>query len=752
MSRSHRALLYCWLGIALAVVTVALVRLSTGPTVEWRVVASAETPIGSYQRHRPFLFGIEIRGSDRVVIGAQERFERPPDIEQWRRIELLTRVCAPACDRLRTSGLDDPHPFVLLDAEGDIRLRVEGILPADPDADAAAPRALGLRDRLPWLNDSAPLEIACDIELEIDERDGSVRWARDARHRAVSGQAWIFDPNPVVTSGDGGLRDGADTRMYRRWVETPDLDGSGRLRGSRVDVETLWPPRAEEASLTFAYEPEDARFEQAMAYAHGDRALLRAESLGFGGLFRHPVRMKVHATALDNSWYSRSDRSVSFGDGGVDDAEDADIIVHEMGHVLHDALVPGFGGGDTQAISEGFSDFWAASISGDPCIGEWDATAYAPPCLRRTDDDVQYPESMSGRPHADGRIWSALCWDLRALLGAANAERLALAAFLEQGSATRYPEAGEGLLRAARALGLIAEEPAIRELLAARGLSDRDLHFSVAAGSTRALVLHAPSRLFDRAVTALRVESDGGWTFTGRTSTGELDSLRFCPAEFLSALPSETQLDVDVRSDGRKLTIESNAHTPEGATHRTSIEWSVEEGSLCWRYLQLPETPNLTRFALQRPKQPETEFDLGALDLGHEIEFWAGRSPLENREQLIGARFRIAGSSENLRLSRIGDAFATDAPLALAAAPSPFQVRTELSLLTPEGGSAHVRVFDVAGRVVRDIGNIGMLGPGITTLSWDGRDEAGRNARAGLYVVRAEAGSRSTSVRIWKLR
>ena len=124
------------------------------------------------------------------------------------------------------------------------------------------------------------------------------------------------------------------------------------------------------------------------------------------------------------------------GDGGVDDAEDADVTVHELGHATQDAQVPGLGpGGDTEqrAMGEGFGDFLAAYIylqDGDPtyqaarrfCVAEWDATSYnafsgpddGSGCLRWVDGTNESNGSdigtYGGTPieeHDDGRFWSA---------------------------------------------------------------------------------------------------------------------------------------------------------------------------------------------------------------------------------------------------------------------------------------------------------------------------------------------------------
>ena len=137
---------------------------------------------------------------------------------------------------------------------------------------------------------------------------------------------------------------------------------------------------------------------------------------------------------LDNSYYDASTDLLIFGSGGVDDAEDAEIVLHEYGHAVQDAQVPGFGfGGDTGAMGEGFGDFQAAAFFarhsggfGDACFADWDATSYAkgsPLCLRRLDRDKVYPGDLTGEVHDDGEIWSAFLWQLRAGLPGDAAQR-----------------------------------------------------------------------------------------------------------------------------------------------------------------------------------------------------------------------------------------------------------------------------------------------------------------------------------------
>jgi hypothetical protein len=70
--------------------------------------------------------------------------------------------------------------------------------------------------------------------------------------------------------------------------------------------------------------------------------------------------------------------------GGVDDAEDAEVIVHEYGHSVQDRQVTGFGTSlEAGSIGEGFSDYLAVEVtswrSGAPtkapeaCVADWAA-------------------------------------------------------------------------------------------------------------------------------------------------------------------------------------------------------------------------------------------------------------------------------------------------------------------------------------------------------------------------------------------
>jgi hypothetical protein len=105
----------------------------------------------------------------------------------------------------------------------------------------------------------------------------------------------------------------------------------------------------------------------------------------------------------------------------VDDAEDADVIIHEYWHAVQDAIISGFGQDkEGRAMGEGFGDYVAGTFherhkkkDRKYRVGEWDAKGYEggpQECLRRLDSKKHYPDDMEGEEHADGEIWSACLW------------------------------------------------------------------------------------------------------------------------------------------------------------------------------------------------------------------------------------------------------------------------------------------------------------------------------------------------------
>jgi hypothetical protein len=267
-----------------------------------------------------------------------------------------------------------------------------------------------------------------------------------------TGTGSVFLSNPVQSLGDESLTDQKDTdsavpaAAYHS-VTLTNLDGSGFLRGDYANITSETGNPAFSPTNTFAYTRHQDEFEQVMAYYWITEAQKYIHSLGFGETRRaidnRPQAVRINQWGLDNSFATDHPKNeLRFGKGGVDDAEDAEVILHEYGHAIHFSQSFSFASEQAGAISEGFADYWAVTVSDVvdtslripqleplPCVADWDSVSYTstvPHCLRRVDRNLHYPTDLNGEVHHDGQIWSRALWDIRLALGHERADTLIL--------------------------------------------------------------------------------------------------------------------------------------------------------------------------------------------------------------------------------------------------------------------------------------------------------------------------------------
>ena len=74
--------------------------------------------------------------------------------------------------------------------------------------------------------------------------------------------------------------------------------------------------------------------------------------------------VRINQWGQDNSFATDKQDEIRFGKGGVDDAEDAEVILHEYGHAIHFSQSPTFYTSvESGLIGEGFGDYWAVTVS-----------------------------------------------------------------------------------------------------------------------------------------------------------------------------------------------------------------------------------------------------------------------------------------------------------------------------------------------------------------------------------------------------
>lgn len=311
----------------------------------------------------------------------------------------------------------------------------------------------------------------------------------------TTGVGQVFKVNAVQSSGNQNLvdsKDSADAVPASEYALVPlrNLDGSGTLTGRWVNVrsETGAPARA--ADGRFVYTRDADQFEQVMAYFWMNQAQEYLQSLGFGSSLR-PVNaesqdVRTNQWGADNSFSWDKHDLIKLGKGGVDDAEDGEVIVHEYGHAVHDSQVPGFGAShEAGSIGEGFADYLAVTVglaaaqqygwpvnAPAPCVADWDAVSYtstAPHCLRRVDGNKTVAD-MVGEVHRDGEIWSRALWDIRSTLGTMVADRIIINAQFAFAPDTSFHDAALATIATAQQMSGTAAADTVRAAFHARAI------------------------------------------------------------------------------------------------------------------------------------------------------------------------------------------------------------------------------------------------------------------------------------------
>ncbi len=259
--------------------------------------------------------------------------------------------------------------------------------------------------------------------------------------RAPQGKGSVFDPNPIVSSGDltlsskssAGKLNAQRVRVKLLRLDPAPADGRLRLDGAWVHMEDFVKPNVAEPSSpagAFVFSAKDRDFLDVMVYFHIDRFQQYVQTtLGLSGMGSSSVRADPQGeNGADGS--TGSANGLSFGAGGVADASDAMIVLHEYGHFLQDAARPGSSVGNfPSGVAEGFCDFLAAvyyddkhvnpaatrghmfSWDANPVDGFWEGRRYDSPLML---SGAAF-EELGG--YEKGEVWCSTMFELYRKLG-----------------------------------------------------------------------------------------------------------------------------------------------------------------------------------------------------------------------------------------------------------------------------------------------------------------------------------------------
>lgn len=269
----------------------------------------------------------------------------------------------------------------------------------------------------------------------------------------VSATALVYNPDPLskmLVAYGGQYVDGSDATNTsldnaRESVTLPEVDltaGVYKLKSSYVQINDFESPSKglfTQATNNFSYNRNQDGFEAVNAFYHLDKSMRYInETLGItcrpslnSGIFYYDPS---GLSGADNSHYIPSTERIAFGEGGVDDAEDADVILHEFGHGIHDWLT---NGSASDYFGEGNGDYWAMSYSRS--LNQWASSQAAIHYVfswdghntfwsGRMDNTTKlYPTDLDGEVHDDGEIWCAALMQIFDVIGREKMDK----AFLE---------------------------------------------------------------------------------------------------------------------------------------------------------------------------------------------------------------------------------------------------------------------------------------------------------------------------------
>ncbi len=218
--------------------------------------------------------------------------------------------------------------------------------------------------------------------FQLAYADGSIAYEKDMRlfFTDTVVKAQVFNPDPLTTAGvtygtNGTYKNFNDSdyallNNQRVWVAVPAQydNGTFYLQNNYARIEDFASPNIAPVTSTtdtFSFTRKQDGFKQVMALYHISALQTYLQSIGLNGLVPYQLRVDAQSGAADNSSFNYDpDTTLNFGTGGVPDAEDADVIVHEYTH----AIVHSLNGGDIiaterRALEEGICDVVSCAYS-----------------------------------------------------------------------------------------------------------------------------------------------------------------------------------------------------------------------------------------------------------------------------------------------------------------------------------------------------------------------------------------------------
>jgi Zn-dependent metalloprotease len=297
-----------------------------------------------------------------------------------------------------------------------------------------------------------------DFKVLVRADNGTVLGGQNMICSATTGTGSIYERHPLA-----GEPKNVTLLSLKSW--------SMSLSGAFATIYNAKGAGASSFSRKYVYAPDNTHFDEVMVYFHLTKVHDYFKTLGFN-LRDKPIKATVHyGTNYDNAFFSPSSDSLAFGDGNQlnDLAKEDTVVYHEYTHAVSQSIVD-LDGEEGGGMNEGYSDYFAGTMTNDPAIGVYIMKKLNKPWLRNMTNTKHYPEDITHEVHDDGEIWGGVCWDLRKALGAQVSDVLIHKSRYHLGSNTNFVGGLEGALASDRESFGGSHVDKIKEVFAARGI------------------------------------------------------------------------------------------------------------------------------------------------------------------------------------------------------------------------------------------------------------------------------------------
>lgn len=233
----------------------------------------------------------------------------------------------------------------------------------------------------------------------------------------------------------------------------------------------------------FNYTRFDDEFESVNAFYHLSIFSDYIKRLGFTNLQDSFLDVDALGKLDDNSAFleNMNPQLLIFGEGGVDDAEDADVVIHEYGHYIAAQAAPYSNEGhERKSIDEANCDYFATSYSRNISSFRWnDMFTWDGHNEfwqgRQMINELKYPMDTSTSIHINGTIWAAMMCELQTEIGRIETDNILLQSIYSYYPGMKFKDAGQLLLQADELIYNKKYQCIIEKYLRNRGLLPNDI-------------------------------------------------------------------------------------------------------------------------------------------------------------------------------------------------------------------------------------------------------------------------------------